>query len=246
MVEPLRLICAPWATVDDLPTGGDRPVELDDAAWTDLLWQSSEILYSFSGRQFSGGCASTVILDRLPGGTGYCAAWTPMGVDAATAVSGARPVRWARDQIVAVLPGSPVTSVQSVTIAGTPVDFEVRPASGQIWRADRRPWPLDGTAAITYRHGLAPDAGGRRAAVLLALELGKAGAGLDSDLPRRISSITREGVSIGMLDTFDHLDKSQTGILEIDMWLAAVNPARLRRRPSVVSVDMPRTYRRIS
>lgn len=233
-------VCHPWADLDELPS--PRPFEQDAEAWTELLLAASELLYAFSGRQFSGGCESSVVLTG-PAHGHQGVRWTPMG-EAAAATTGVRPTRWVREPVVVVLPGPPVTRVDSVTIAGAPVEVTVRLPYGRLERPSGAGWPLDGSVAVRYRHGIPPPVGGRDAAVQLAMELGRARDGADDcALPQRITQVTREGVTVGLMDTFDNLDKLRTGLLEVDMWLASVNPNRLTRRPSVWSPDLARTRR---
>lgn len=239
MAELTRLVCQPWADVDDLPA--DRPFPQDTPAWEELILAASELLYGFSGKQFTGACESAVVLTGPV--HGHRPRWTPMG-EAAAATTGLRPTRWARDPIVVVLPGPPVTHVDEVTIGGEAVPYTVTLPFGRLERPGCLGWPLDGTVAVRYRHGIPPPVGGRDAAVQLAVELGRArDHSGECALPQRIQSVTREGVTVGIMDTFEHLDKMRTGLLEVDMWLASVNPHRLTRRPSVWSPDLARTRR---
>lgn len=87
-----------------------------------------------------------------------------------------------------------------------------------------RPLGDEDTWGVTVRVGEPVPAGGRLAAGKLACEFAK--AVYDSkncELPKRVQSITRQGVSISMmLDTFDDLDKGKTGIWLIDAWVASV------------------------
>lgn len=100
-------------------------------------------------------------------------------------------------------------------------------------------WPLTGME-VTYTRGLEVPEGGKVAAGLLTCELLKA---LNGDptcgLPQRVQSITRQGVTVAVLDAFEGLERGHTGIWAIDSWIESVNsPAR--RRGTVYSVDLPR------
>ncbi|MDN5919084.1 MAG: hypothetical protein L0I76_28985 [Pseudonocardia sp.] len=238
MPAPTRLLCAPWATEADLPDS--RPT-LDVGVWDELCWQASELLYQFSGRQFAGECASTVVLDG-PHRAGCWPVWRPDGGWPVGTLP-ARPVR--EGYVVVSLPAPPVVAVDAVTIGGdTITGWTVRLPAGQLERADGAPWPTDGTVRITYRHGIAPPTGGVRSAISLALELGKAAAGDGScKLPKRITNVTREGVTVALMDAGEHLDNQRTGLLDVDTWLSSVNPYHLQRRASVWSPDRPRTRR---
>lgn len=148
------------------------------------------------------------------------------------------------------LPG-PADSVVEVTIDGLVLD----PAAYRIdnrrylVRQDGGSWPdcqdleadedSPGTFVIRYLRGRPVPLGGQLAAGKLACELAKAACNdRGCELPRRVQSITRQDVSIQMLDTFDDLDEGRTGIWLIDSWLASVTkPARPTR---VLSPDLPR------
>lgn len=157
------------------------------------------------------------------------------------------------------LPG-PVVEVTKVT-----VDGDVLPASAywlrnRRWleRVDGQPWPFwqdlnlapsaDNTWEVEYVKGVEVPMGGRVAAGALAEQLALAAAGdKGCKLPKRIQTVTREGVTIGMLDPFAQtksssrasveIPKVDTGIWEIDSWMAGVNMPR--PYASVRSVDVP-------
>lgn len=240
MTAPTRLLCAPWCTEADLPA--TRATLPDGTSWDEVCWQSSELLYQFSGRQFAGECTSSVVLElpRRGGGGGDVPVWRPDG-GWPTGWLPVRPVREA--YVVVALPDPPVTGVDTVTVSGDP--FTAWTAwfpSGHLERTDGRSWPLDGSVRVTYRHGVPAPSGGVASAVTLALELGKAQAGDAScKLPRRITQVQREGVTVALMDVGEHLDKQRTGLLDVDTWLTSVNPHRLSRRARAWSPDMPRT-----
>lgn len=103
-----------------------------------------------------------------------------------------------------------------------------------IIRTDGGVWPSeqdftadtteDGTWSITYSAGTPVPPGGQIAAGILACELAKAAVD-DSTcrLPKRVQTITRQGVSMGFLDSFEDIDKGHTGIWLIDSWIASVS-----------------------
>lgn len=155
---------------------------------------------------------------------------------------------------VALLPGYPVVDVQRITTDGVdlPDGAGLDPKAWVIiddrWvaRSDGGHWPcrqrldrLDGepgTWAIEYTWGEAVPAGGLLALQVLACELGKSFAGDKScRLPKRLQSITREGLTAVVLDPFQFLDKGRFGIYEIDTWLNSVNPDNLSRDGKVIS-----------
>lgn len=152
------------------------------------------------------------------------------------------------------LPG-PVASIEEVTIDGEVLD----PAAYRVdnyrylIRTDGGDWPScqnmaaspgdPDTFTITCTRGTPVPAGGQVAAGVLACEFAKA---LCKDstcaLPQRLQSITRQGVSVAVLDAFDDIDTGHTGIWIIDSWLASVTKPPIRSR--VYSVDRPRERNR--
>ena len=101
------------------------------------------------------------------------------------------------------------------------------------------PTTAPGTFSIAYDYGREVPIGGQLAAGVLACELAKA-ACRDSScaLPQRIQSITRQGVTVAVLDAFDDIDSGHTGIWLIDSWVSSiVKPLRPGR---ICSPDVPR------
>ena len=93
---------------------------------------------------------------------------------------------------------------------------------------------------VNYDYGSGPPPGGKRAAVKLAEELLRSSAGESCQLPERVTSISRQGVTFTLLDPQDFLEKGRTGIYEIDLMLGAANPARALKRARVFSPDIRR------
>jgi hypothetical protein len=229
MTQPTRLICQPWASLADLEAWPNRP-QLDDDTWEDLLWMASEMLYLWSGKQYSGGCRSTVELKfrERP-------AWDCMTVR--HSVMGFAPGS-VRHQVVARLPDAPVTGIESVIAPdGTEyvrgVDFTANYSTGIIEKISGN-W-VGGTTA-TYTHGLLPPIGGMRAVIALTVELGKLWTGGKCNLPKRVESISREGITIGLVSS---LQGWRTGLWDIDAWLASANPHMMPKRASAWSPDVP-------
>lgn len=124
---------------------------------------------------------------------------------------------------VVVPDNGPTTGGTAITVTG----------SGFDETADRRD-----TFEITYLRGREVPYGGQIAAGLLACELAKDACGDKScRLPRRVSSIDRQGVSV-VFDDFSGLDAGTTGIYLIDSWVTSITKPR---RPSFVrSPDLSR------
>lgn len=149
-----------------------------------------------------------------------------------------------------VLPG-PVNEITEVI-----VDGEILPASsytlrnGTVWRTDGKGWPdcndpvADPLAenspawTITYLRGYPVPVGGQVAAYMLTCELALALCEDDDcSLPQRVQSITREGVTMSILDGFEGLEEGKTGIWEIDAWIKSVNAPKVSP-PQVFSPDL--------
>jgi hypothetical protein len=148
------------------------------------------------------------------------------------------------------LPG-PVTEPLEVIIDGVIIDLSafrvddwtilVREDGGHFPACQDMGKPLGeaGTWGVTYLLGEEVPAGGSLVAGILACEYAKALCGAeDCRLPRRVSSIQRQGLVIGILDNFSNLERGFTGIFEIDDWIMAqVKP---RRRATISSPDVAR------
>lgn len=85
----------------------------------------------------------------------------------------------------------------------------------------------------TIKSNLPP--GTQKAVEFLALQNLKALAG-DSKckLPERVQSISRQNVSWTLIDPMDFLEKGKTGLVRVDAWLAAVNPAGAKSKARIV------------
>lgn len=150
------------------------------------------------------------------------------------------------------LPG-PVASIQSVRVGG-----EVLPASGggyfvldQMWliRVDTEEcWPLcaDQNLApgdtdafeVTYTRGLEVPTTLQWAAGIIACEWVKACQGAECRLPGRISSLSRQGVNVSMVNVEELLRAGLTGIPEVDQVIRSYNPGGLQGRTRFYSPDL--------
>lgn len=153
------------------------------------------------------------------------------------------------------LPG-PVNSITEIRIDG----LVVNPSTYWVHNARRlvrkqpdcwpecqhmdRPITDEGTFSITYVRGEPVPPGGRRAVSYYAVELWKAcGNAKGCRLPQRVREITREGISMTLLDPMEFLDEGLVGLPEVDTWLRSVNPTGRRSQSRVYSPDSAR-YRR--
>lgn len=133
----------------------------------------------------------------------------------------------------------PVDSVTTITEDGTELDPDTYHVENNalLVRIDGKAWSPCGLE-ITFKRGVSVPVGGQVAAGVLAVELAKAACGdEDCGLPQRIQAITRQGVTIAILDSFDDVDKGHTGIWVIDSWVASMmKPQPVAR---VLSPDLP-------
>lgn len=151
-----------------------------------------------------------------------------------------------------VLLDGPVYDVLRVRVDGQLIDPTTYRVDGgvRLVRVDGQTWPmvqdlnasdgLAGTFDVTYRRGSPVPRGGRRALAALMVELQKAACGDTScRLPSRVTNIVREGVTYSMLDDPSTLlQAGRTGVPEVDLWLALVNPTQTRSRMRVYSPDL--------
>lgn len=149
------------------------------------------------------------------------------------------------------LPG-PVQDVNAIDIGGLLLDPSAyRVDNGHtLIRQDGQSWPTrqdlyasigtPNTWTIDFDHGVPVPMGGQLAAGLLACELAKAMSG-DGDcaLPSRVQSVTRQGVSMDIVQTtFQDAQDGRTGIFTIDSWIGSVTTPR-----DYVGVSSPETRR---
>lgn len=156
-----------------------------------------------------------------------------------------------------VVPGDPIIDVTEITVDGTVVDPSLYALVDRrkIVRTDGEWWPCcqhveraateDGTFSVSYRYGAIPGQALLLALEVLACELatGWANDG-ECRLPRRLTSLVREGVSMAVLDPLQFLNDRKFGIYEVDAALAAFDCAAAAERPgdlvSVVGWDRSR------
>jgi hypothetical protein len=210
----------------------------------DCLWNSRSSFWGMTQNRFTAGVGGSGFTPALIGGSWFNLYCGTCG-DKCSCGSWIRSLR---------LPG-PVDSIEAVTIDGEPLDPVAYRVDNRalLVRMDGHRWPTcqnmnvpageDGTWSVDYTRGTPVPLGGQVAAGVLACELAKA-ACHDStcQLPQRVQTVTRQGVTIAVLDAFNDVEKGRTGIWLIDSWLASImhspRPAR------VYSVDVARPHNR--
>lgn len=256
--------CGPWPVADHcLPTGWDP----DPTEWTDgqtaAVEVASEILKRLTAGQY-GLCTLKIRPCRTPCADGYLARdnltglggapWTPSLIDGriyniTCGCSG---------QCGCSALCEIILNPYATTILEVRVDGEVLPSNAyrvddnrRLVRIDGQCWPdcqelelpdtEPGTFSVTYQTGAPVPAGGRLAVTLLAVQLWKACAGSTCSLPERVTSVVREGVTYTLLDNLDVFERGRTGLSQVDLWLASVNPYGVRAPMAVFSVDTVRS-----
>ena len=111
------------------------------------------------------------------------------------------------------------------------------PVTGPLAPADDSAW------SVTYLWGLPMPSVLQRAAGELACEWAKNCLGQACRLPQRVTSISRQGVSVTLADVDQLLENGLTGLTTVDNIIRAFNPYRLPSRMKVSSPDLP-TIRR--
>lgn len=149
------------------------------------------------------------------------------------------------------LPGSVASiPVTGVSVGGVVID----PASWRIdngeWlvRTDGESWPRcqdfnvdsgDGIFTVTYLAGLPVPDVLLRAAGEMACEYAKSCSGAECRLPSRVQSLTRQGMTVSMVDIDSLLSRGLTGVQTVDQVITSFNPYGLRSRMKILSPDLP-------
>lgn len=244
------VLCSAWATSADVP----EPYR--DLVGPDLLLRASEILWALSGRRWYGsGCTETVTYRAYPPGQGqgswpYDRTWgrCPCWIGGHVADGWLYPPRaWEREHYRPAAIRLPRNLVQviEVRIDGALFTDWRMSRSGWLERTDGETWSgCDDSTTITYNYGEPPPRSGVDAAVELAVEMYRDSiADGTCRLPARLSTVTRQGLTMTALDGMDFLDKGRTGLYLVDLFLAAVNPHGRGQAGSVWSPDIPKARR---
>lgn len=119
----------------------------------------------------------------------------------------------------------------------------------RVVRTDGGQWPIcqelgridgPGTWSITVLEGRCVPDGAALITGMLMCEFIKSCLHRDDcQLPRRIQTLTRQGVTLGFNDSFENLGIMRTGIWEIDAWIEQGRYAG-SATPSIISPDMVR------
>lgn len=147
--------------------------------------------------------------------------------------------------------------VASIPATGVSVDGSIVPVDA--WRVDDGQWLVRtdgdcwpncqdynvdsglGTFQVTYFQGLPAPGVVLAAAGELACEYAKACLGLACRLPSRAQSITRQGVSMSVVNIDEVLRAGLTGIQTVDQVIMMINPYGLKSQMRISSPDLPVT-----
>lgn len=142
------------------------------------------------------------------------------------------------------LRGRPVRSVSKVVSGSRTLDpGEYQVVNSSMLQAAPGAFLDMNGLTVTYSYGAGVPHAGRRAARYLATEFVKGWSGSDCALPDRVTSITRFGESMTILDNQAFLDDMRTGVYAVDLFLKAVNPDKARKPARVFSPDLPKAVR---
>lgn len=119
---------------------------------------------------------------------------------------------------------------------------DAEPTQRYGWPSSNRndlPDTEEGTFSVTYMYGVAPPQIGVNAAKVLAKQLIlNASPKGRSILPQRVTSISRQGVTVSVVDVMDFFSKGLTGVYELDLFITTVNPTKMKLKPLVWSPDI--------
>jgi len=150
---------------------------------------------------------------------------------------------WGRELLLA----GPVTAISAVSIDGSLLPTAAyRLDNGHVLvRVDGGVWPhcqdmtkpptATGTFQVIYNHGDPLPAGAVRSAESLAVELAKLWDPTIGvcKLPSRVTTITRQGLTMVAIDPLTVIKEGGTGLVDVDMWLASLKVARATRRARI-------------
>jgi hypothetical protein len=270
----MTALCSPWATPDDVVACGDSGIDVyaDQEQLDHFLQVASELLFQLSGQQFSGECEATLRpCSRRCGSEWTYRPTYRFGQTAGLPWPGCSCEGTSREwcsckRIHQIELGVyPLIAISEVLVDGDIVPDDEYRIDANRWLV-RLPdvsgfnpgWPicqdlnLDSTEPdtfeVTFTYGRLPPASGVLAAANLAKEFflacspSTAGA---CRLPKNISSISRQGVSV----IFERLTRVsgnfRFGLWEIDTFLEAYAPYGPHPASVIMSPDTLPAARRV-
>lgn len=225
---------------------------------------ASQLLWVLTGRQF--GCCSVTIrpcrkkcddVCCIPYGIDSGFPWTPVHLADGSWTNISCDCRdgCSCTKLSEVNLPYPVCSIDQVVIDGVVVDPTTYRVDGfrKLVRLGADVWPKcndltkedteTGTWSVTLTYGNPVPDLVRLGANEMACEIIKNCVGKPCKLPQRISSVSRQGISVSFLDDMQFLDRGLTGMYFVDLAARTYNPKRLARRPAVYSPDSANQWR---
>lgn len=214
--------------------------DVDDMMRLEAARSASYLLWSLSGRKFSGIRQVTERYTAKP--LGRDAQQTLVSVDpqGLSAVIGE-----VEERSRLVLRSRPVRQIDQVrTLGGTVIadtDYYLTDHSAIQFLV-----PMPDNLEVDYTYGFPPPVAGKLAARKLAHEFLLSWTDSeDCALPQRVTSVSRQGLTFAILDNQDFIADLRTGVYAVDLFLKSVNPDNARRKAKVFSPDAPRGRRGI-
>lgn len=263
MGAPCQGTCTPWATVADVSSPCDD-YEFDEALLEDALQVASDVLFDLTGRAWAGSCTEVVRPCSRYRATGHAGGWHD-GRTWAGWCGCARRRSCGCSRLSEIrLGGYPITGITAVKVDGDTLDPSLHRVDDHRWLV-RLPdpdgtnpgWPCcqdlalpdtdEGTFSVEYVYGVEPPRGGVRAAASLGCQLALAWSPEtvgQCRLPKRVTTIARQGVTLAVLDPLTLFRDGLTGLSDVDLWVASVWMGRKRRRSTVVVPGQGRAVRR--
>lgn len=221
--------CAPWVTAGELDCS-----TVDEAIREEAVVVATELLWALSGRRYGASCPTTI----RPCLRSHCGPRPPAAA-------------FPCSRLGAVLDlGIVVHEVLEVLIDGEEFTEWTLDNHRLLRRTDGYQWPATqdlaaaeteaGTWSVSYTVGADVPVSGKLAARVLACEFATFLAGGKCKLPARLRNVSRQGVSMEVIDPQEFLVDGRLGIFQVDAFLVAVNPHGLAAPSRVMSPDMPR------
>lgn len=273
MAAPRLTACAPWTDIESVTDCGSCSDVTDSTLIERMIGVATDVLFRLSGRKYAGACEgvarpcrrlawpdappystrSTGMLavhDYAWGSTGWVGSWGTCGCDLSSACG----CPTTREISLGVFP---LVSIDAVYIDGAALASSAYRIDDYrtLVRTDGEGWPMgqdlladyitdENTFGVEFTYGATPPPSGKHAASVLACNLIRACVGKNCNLPQRVQSIARQGVTV-IVDPREFLEEGKTGLYEVDLFLAAHNPGGKQTRSTVASPDYNRPVRHV-
>lgn len=255
-------LCAPWTTPAATQEARTGCSAVDDGKLAAGIEVASDVLWRLSGHRWPGVCPDRVRPVSFRGAV-YGSygppdfRWRP---SAGACDCQRRGLIGCNGYDAVALPHNPVMAIDEVLVDGVELPAGAYRVDDRRWLvrlpdpADPddtpRGWPCcqrldlpptaEGTWEVAYEWGGLPPASGVAAAQALGCEIGKRLSGEECALDDRVTSVTRENISMDLLDPGNAGREDGFGVPEVRMFLEAVNPNDTRRPARVINPDRPR------